>query len=438
VFSRSLSNKATRSVPKNTQQPNNHLVVSPLHSRYFLKAAQLSSIAMNSSTLCSAETLPTHSFDLGSFAVDEATSFQDASGNIKAPKRFFKSRFKIIRRLGRGGFGTTYLATDLETDLVADLVPADAPNQNEGLPCVIKQLKYKIQSEQTLATSPKAAFIQERIQRRFQRETRMMARLGRHGQIPCLLDHFIEDDQFYLVQEHIPGQTISQEIAQSGIKTEAEVKQFLSEMLPILRYIHRQNLLHLDIKPSNIIRRSSDDQLVLIDFGAVRQYPDNSLSNVTERGSGTIGFSPSEQLAGKPTPASDIYALGVTCLYLLTKTSPLDLAISPQGQNLRWQESVQVSPHFTRILAKMLHPDHTRRFQSIEELDRAMKLETHYETLKECLNTAPLTKHERPSACALPTSQATSQEESTHVQRQAASIRQWKQRRREFKAFVPR
>ena len=413
----------------------------------------MNSSTHSSSTLSSAEALSTQSFDLNlleeSFAADEATSFQDASGNIKAPKQFFKNRFKIIRRLGRGGFGTTYLAKDLATDITTDLATdltrkdafgnahssAHSSAHSEGLPCVIKQLKYKIQPEQTLQTSSKAAFIQERIQRRFQRETRMMARLGRHSQIPCLLDHFIEDSQFYLVQEHIPGKTISQELALSGIKTEAEVKQFLSEMLPILRYIHRQNLLHLDIKPSNIIRRSSDNSLVLIDFGAVRRYPDNTLSTTTERGSGTIGFAPSEQLAGKPAPTSDIYALGVTCLYLLTRISPLDLAISPQGQNLRWQESVQVSEHFTRILTKMLHPDHTRRFQSIEELDRAMKLEAHYETLTDCLNTTPLAKKKRPAACALPSPEL---EEGTQIQRQAASIRQWRQRRREFETFVPR
>lgn len=374
----------------------------------------------------------TQSFDLELFAVDEATSFQDASGNIKAPKKFFKGHFEIIRRLGRGGFGTTYLAKDLSQN--------SAAKHGQGLPCVIKQLKYKIQSEQTLATSPKASFLQERIQRRFQRETRMMARLGRHSQMPCLLDHFVEDDQFYLVQEHIPGQTISQEIARNGIKNETEVKQFISEMLPILRHIHRQNLLHLDIKPSNIIRRSSDETLVLIDFGAVRPYPDNSLSKVTERGSGTIGFAPSEQLAGKPTPASDIYALGVTCLYLLTKISPLDLAIAPQGQNLRWQESIQagpqsISPHFIQILSKMLNPNHTRRFQSIDELERAMNLEPHYDTLQDCLNTAPLMEKKQPSACVLPTPPT---EEGHGVQRQAASIRQWKQRRRQFKTFVPR
>ncbi|MEM6451688.1 MAG: serine/threonine-protein kinase [Cyanobacteria bacterium P01_D01_bin.105] len=412
---------------------------------------------MNSSLLSSSEfgssaPLPTQPFDLESYAVDEATGFQDALGNVKAPKKSFKGCFEIIRRLGRGGFGTTYLATYLNHDA--------AQGRRKGLPCVIKQLKYRVPSEQSVSgqsafgqsasrqsasrqsasrqnesTPAQATFPRERIQRRFQRETRMMARLGRHSQMPCLLDHFIEDDQFYLVQEHIPGQTISQEIARSGVRSEADVKQFLTEMLPILRYIHRQNLLHLDIKPSNIIRRSSDKMLVLIDFGAVRRYPDNSLNRVTERGSGTMGFAPSEQLAGKPTPASDIYALGVTCLYLLTKISPLDLAISPQGQNLRWQEAVQLSPHFTRILSKMLNPNHTRRFQSVDELERAMKLETHYDALQDCLNTAPLQKRKQPSVCVLPSPTVT---EGNPIQRQATSIRQWKQRRGDFKAFVPR
>ncbi len=225
------------------------------------------------------------------------------------------------------------------------------------------------------------------------------------------------------MQEHIPGHTLSREINRSGPQGEREVKQFLQEMIPIVRYIHHQNLLHLDIKPANIMRRSSDQKLVLIDFGAVRRYhseaPASGLSGQTsgqtsgqaseqafeqtERGCGTIGFSPKEQLAGRPTPASDIYALGVTCLYLLTKVSPLDLAISPQGQNLRWQESVAVSDHFARILTKMLHPEADRRFQDTYELERAMNLETHYEDLKTCLTTEPLTHKTfaSPAACQI-------------------------------------
>ena len=381
---------------------------------------------MNSALLPTLEmpaTLPSNSS-----SDSDVTSFQVADGSIQTGKRCFKNRYEIVRRLGRGGFGTTYLAQDTSAEL----------STAQPMPCVIKQMRYrKPPAAQGDLPNAKAAFSHERMKRRFQKETRMMARLGRHNQLPCLLDHFTDDGQFYLVQEHVDGHTISREINQSGPQTEREVKQFLREMLPIVQYIHRQGLLHLDIKPSNIIRRSGDQKLVLIDFGAVRRYPDVALAEAGDRGAGTIGFAPSEQLAGQPTYASDIYSLGVTCLYLLTKISPLDLAIAPQGQNLRWQESVRLTPHFTRVLTKMLHPDAARRFQTIEALERAMNLEPHYEALKPCLATEPLLAQKaKPSACLI---ESYAEEAGrSQAQRQAESIRRWKQRRQQFKTFTPK
>lgn len=387
---------------------------------------------MNSSLLPTLEMSPTappsgadvtSSQDTAGTTQSSISSGSISSGSVSSgSSRLFKGRFEIVRKLGRGGFGITYLAQDISTP--------------QPLPCVIKQLKYKMQPVQTASQSAKATLAQQRLKRRFQREARMMARLGRHNQLPCLLDHFAHSGQFYLVQEHIDGHTLSHEISQSGPKTEAAVKQFLREMLPVVRYIHRQGLLHLDIKPSNIIRRTSNQQIVLIDFGAVRRYPNDALSNAGDRGTGTLGFAPSEQLAGKPAYASDIYSLGVTCLYLLTKISPLDLAVAPQGQSLRWQESVSLSPHFTRILTKMLHPEVTRRFQTVEALDRAMNLEGHYEALKPCLTTEPLIAQKAKSrACLLENYGDRSGRSQT--ERQAASIRRWKQRRQEFKDFSP-
>lgn len=329
-----------------------------------------------------------------------------------APTRLFKNQYEIVYRLGQGGFGTAYFAKDI--------------SMTSPMPCVIKQLKYKSKTPIEL----------ERNQRRFQREARMMARLGNHPQLPRLLSHFADNGKFYLVQEHVPGLTISQEVSRQGLQSEAEVKQFIKEMLPIVRHVHRQNLLHLDIKPSNIIRRSDDNKLVLIDFGAVRRanQPDETIPAKKRRCAGTIGFSPIEQLEGVPAFASDVYALGVTCLYLLTGISPLDLALSPKGQNLRWQESVDLSPYFTQVLSKMLHPETNRRFQNISELERAMNLESHYENLKGCLTTEAMTdKRFTSSACRL----AQPVEVGSRARRQAQSIREWKQRRRQFKTFMP-
>ncbi len=378
-------------------------------------------------------------------ADEEVTSFQTASGQVQqTPTHLFKNRFEIVRRLGKGGFGTTYLAHDIST--------------SQPLPCVIKQLTYKLQpnlnqpnlnqpglnqpglnqSKPSLYSRTKVALDQERTKRRFQRETQMMARLGRHPQLPCLLDHFTDNNQFYLVQEHVPGDTLSREISRSGPKNEQQVKQFLREMIPVIRYIHRQNLLHLDIKPSNIMRRSSDQKLVLIDFGAVRRYPNLEGNSSKDRTTGTLGFTPSEQLAGQPTYASDIYALGVTCLYLLTQISPIDLATAERGQNLRWQESVKLSDHFTQILARMLHPEANRRYQNTDELERVLNLEDHYRDLKTCLNTEPLSDKTFASPAACPIFKTGEPGSQSQAQRQAESIRHWQQRRRQFKSFTPR
>ncbi len=359
---------------------------------------------MKSSLLRSSSSSPAPTF------AAEAASEQRSAAH---QSRLFRNQYVVIHRLGQGGFGTTYFAKDVTA---AHL-----------LPCVIKQLKYKSKTPIELA----------RNQRRFQREARMMARLGNHAQLPGLLSHFTDNGKFYLVQEHVPGLTISQEVSRQGVQTEAQVNQFIREMLPIIRYVHRQNLLHLDIKPANIIRRSDDNQLVLIDFGAVRRA-NNEAANLPakkQRCAGTIGFSPIEQLEGMPTYASDIYSLGVTCLYLLTAISPIDMALSPKGQNLRWQESVELSPYFTRVLTKMLHLDVNRRFQNTYELEGAMNLETHYESLKNCLTTEAMTdkRFSSPDACRL----TSSTERGSYAQRQAQSIKEWQRRRRQFKAFTP-
>ncbi|MEL6552939.1 MAG: serine/threonine-protein kinase [Cyanobacteria bacterium J06621_11] len=338
-------------------------------------------------------------------------------------KPLFRNRFKIVRRLGGGGFSTAYLAEETI--------------ENYASPCVIKHLRYK-RKPSTAVTNTNVSIQKERSQRRFQKEARIMARIGRHDQLPCLLDHFIDNEQFYLVQEYIPGPTLQQLLHQNGPFNEAQIKTFLQDIIPIIRYVHRHNLLHLDIKPANIIRRERDQKLVLIDFGAVRRYASQDAEHKPEPGTGTVGFAASEQFAGMPTPASDIYGLGVTCLYLLTGCNPLDLATSPKGQNLRWQESVIVSDHLNKILHKMLAPEAKQRFQSVDELERALNLEAHYDELRECMTREPLssTIFKQPTACLIADRADTTAK--SEAERQAHSIRRWQQRRRQFKSFVPK
>lgn len=281
-------------------------------------------------------------------------------------KLLLRDRYRIIQALGQGGFGATFLAT------------------NESLPgkpsCVIKQLRPN-------ATAP---HVMEMARELFAREATTLGRIGNHPQIPSLLDYFEEDAIFYLIQEYVSGLTLQQEIKASGPRSENQVKAFLSEILIILDHVHGNQVIHRDIKPANMIRRNQDQKLVLIDFGAVKNQDaqQNSASDQTALTSyaiGTPGFAPPEQMAMRPVPASDIYALGVTCIYLLTGKSPKDLDYDPATGELLWQKYVAVSDHFQAVLTKMLEISVKQRYRTAMDVFHALDLEDHLDTLENSL-----------------------------------------------------
>lgn len=287
------------------------------------------------------------------------TEFCQACGS----KLLLRDRYRIIQALGQGGFGATFLAS------------------NESLPgkpnCVIKQLRPN-------ATAP---HVMEMARELFAREATTLGRIGNHPQIPSLLDYFEEDATFYLIQEYVSGLTLQQEIKASGPRSENQVKMFLSEILVILDHVHGNQVIHRDIKPANMIRRNQDQKLVLIDFGAVKnqntqQTTTSDQTALTSYAIGTPGFAPPEQMAMRPVPASDIYALGVTCIYLLTGKSPKDLDYDPSTGELLWQKYVAVSDHFQAVLTKMLEISVKQRYRTAMEVFRALDLEDHLEMLE--------------------------------------------------------
>jgi len=173
------------------------------------------------------------------------------------------------------------------------------------------------------------------------------------------------------------------------------VKQFLQDFLPLLQYVHQQKVIHRDIKPSNIVRCREDGRWALIDFGAVKERISNGEQysrSLATHFVGTIGFAPPEQIAMRPIYASDIYALGVTCLYLLSGRIPKEQDYNPYTGELNWQNLVRVSDHFGQILDKMLKPSTYDRFKSAEEVLRILELEAHLETLRPCLSSHPLSQ----------------------------------------------
>lgn len=282
---------------------------------------------------------------------------QRISGNkLPHPGQIIGERYQIIRELGRGGFGKTYLAQDIE-------VPGNPK-------CVIKQLQPR-------SNRPE---VWQDAKQRFAQEAMVQQRLGNHDQIPKLLDYFEENQEFYLVQEFIQGEELQREVDRQPL-SETQVIVLLQDVLRILDFVHKTNVIHRDIKPSNLIRRQKDGKFVLIDFGAVKEITTLALDpqgQVFTQTIGTQGFMPPEQIAGKPTYSSDIYALGQTAVYALTGRSPLEF--EEEGDTLpNWQDFSRISPELGAIVRKMISPRCTERYRSalevLQDLQPLQKIE---------------------------------------------------------------
>jgi|GEM_PF-363399 len=269
-------------------------------------------------------------------------------------------RYQIIRHLGGGGFGQTYLASDLHL-----------PGKPQ---CVVKQLKPRM-------TDPEALHAARRL---FDSEAEALYALGNHEQIPRLFAHFGEGQDFYLVQEFIEGEVLSRELKLQPQFAEMEVIHLLQDLLTVLEFVHQQQVVHRDIKPSNLIRRESDRRLILIDFGAVKQIGVQSLdaneASVTIA-VGSSGYMPNEQLAGKPRFSSDVYAVGMLAIQCLTGIYPKKLREDPKTSEIIWRDQVQVSLEFANMLDMMVRYDYRQRYESAKEA---------LEVLRSLTTTAPV------------------------------------------------
>ncbi|MEN8445915.1 MAG: CHASE2 domain-containing protein, partial [Cyanobacteria bacterium J06555_13] len=254
-------------------------------------------------------------------------------------------RYKLTRILGAGGFGQTYLAVDIQQPLRPQ--------------CVVKQLKPASQDANFLGVA----------RRLFETEVKILGELGDHAQIPHLLDSFEEDNEFYLVQEFIDGQSLEEEIKQAGKFSEADAIALLEGVLPVLHFIHEHHVVHRDLKPDNLIRRRDNGQIVLIDFGAVKEIRTRLITGEQTAltiGIGTQGYTPSEQLSGKPRYSSDIFALGMTVIHGVTGQSPTDLPEDMGSLDPQWQGYAEVSPGLTILLEKMTRHYIYQRYQTVE------------------------------------------------------------------------
>ncbi|MBD2438654.1 serine/threonine-protein kinase [Nostoc sp. FACHB-110] len=268
------------------------------------------------------------------------------------------NRYQVIQVLGAGGFGDTFLAEDTHM-----------PSRRR---CVIKQLKPISNDPQTY----------QLIQQRFEREAATLEYLGESSdQIPRLYAYFLENGLFYLVQEWIHGQTLTEIVAAQGCQSESTVRGILLSLLSVLDYVHSKGIIHRDIKPDNIILRAVDGKPVLIDFGAVKETirtiittPGQPIQSLVI---GTPGYMPSEQAIGRPVYATDIYSLGLTAIYLLTAKSPSELPTNQQTGEILWQNSApQVSPQLAMVLNQAIRPQASDRYTTASKMLYALNSAT--------------------------------------------------------------
>ncbi len=274
------------------------------------------------------------------------------------PGNVLGDRYRIIRELGQGGFGRTYLAEDL--------------NRFKEL-CVLKEFAPQVRSTDAL----------RKAEELFEREAGVLYRL-RHPQIPQFRELFRADvgsgARLFLVQDYVEGENYRQILEGRRLRglafTEAEVVQLFRDLLPVLQYLHGLAVIHRDISPDNLILRATDRQPVLIDFGGVKQLAASVALQYAPQSQpvtrvGKVGYAPDEQLQqGQVSPQSDLYALAMTALVLLTGREADSLDVSDRSLD---PKTLGISTEFGRILQRMLAVRPGDRYQSAEQVIRALE-----------------------------------------------------------------
>ena len=279
-------------------------------------------------------------------------------------------RYLVVRQIGQGGFGKTYLAEDI--------------NRFREL-CVIKEFSPQVQT----------AYVLQKAEELFQREATVLYKL-QHPQIPRFRELFRSNlggkEYLFIVQDYVEGQTyrslLDTRLMQGMRFSEAEVKVLLQQILPVLDYIHSMGVIHRDISPDNLILRSQDQLPILIDFGGVKQVVAAVASQYYETGGniasspatllGKIGYAPPEQMqTGIVEPHSDLYALAVTLLVLLTGKQPQEL-IDNYNLTWQWRREVDLTPNFGQMLDRMLAPVPGERYQNARQVMLALNSPINY------------------------------------------------------------
>ena len=263
-----------------------------------------------------------------------------------------QSRYRLLNLIGQGGFGRTYLVED-------------QGRFNEL--CALKELN-----------PPQGDYAFGKSKELFQREAQILHQIE-HPQIPKFRATFEEDHRLFLVQDFVEGKTYREILddrkTRGFVFAEKEVVDLMQKILPVLTYLHGKSIIHRDIAPDNIMLRDRDQLPVLIDFGVVKdiatrlQTPETLKQSTTV---GKLGYAPIEQMqTGNAYPNSDLYALAVTAIVLLTGREPQEL-LDDNTMTWHWQRWCQVSPGFAQLISRMLSYTPAQRFSSATDVSGAL------------------------------------------------------------------
>lgn len=273
---------------------------------------------------------------------------ENEGGTVVNDPSLLGGRYRILSLLGQGGFGRTYLVED-----------GQSPTRRKR---VVKQFKPQSHDPSLLPL----------LRERFELEAVTLETLGEASdRIPRLHAYFFEGGEFYLVQDWIEGRTVAKAVKEGGRFGEDGVREFLTDILPVLDFVHGQKVIHRDISPNNVMIRAMDGKPVLIDFGAVKEvastvidphgYPSRSIAI------GSPGYMPPEQGIGMPVYASDIFSLGLTAVFMLTGRHPLEIYDQRTGE-IAWRGHAPVSESLARVLDKAVERHAHNRFAGAREM----------------------------------------------------------------------
>jgi serine/threonine protein kinase, bacterial len=270
--------------------------------------------------------------------------------SLLTPGNILGNRYQIVRELGRGGFGRSYLAIDLN---------------KFSEQCVLKEFAPQVRGQEELVKAKEL----------FEREAGVLYKL-QHPQIPAFRELLRVDnsgsESLLLVQDYIEGETyldkLNQRLKQQQVFSESEIIDFLRDLLPVLDYIHNLGVIHRDISPDNIIYRQRDKLPVLIDFGGVKEIAATVISRYSNAAIATRigkqGYAPDEQMIrGKVSPPSDLYALAATSLTLLTGKTASTI-YNPAEATWEWKKHLNLSPEFGTVIDRLLQHNPQDRYQS--------------------------------------------------------------------------